>query len=69
MALPAKTVRLMSNHYQNLFDDAVLNMHDWKGVLEVTCDHEARVIFEGVVPGAWERIGEPLVSHHLPDRK
>ncbi|MNV19537.1 hypothetical protein D3C71_1104050 [compost metagenome] len=64
------TVRRMSTSYQNAFDDAVRNMHDHKGTLEVTWrDHEARVIFEGVIAGAWENSGEHIVSHHLPNPK
>jgi hypothetical protein len=68
--LARDTVRRMSTRYQNAFDDAVINMHDYKGTLEVTWrDHESRVIFEGVIAGAWEGIGEHIVSHHLSTPK
>lgn len=68
--LARATVSRMSVRYQNAFDGAVLSMHDDKGTLEVTWrDHESRVIFEGVIAGAWENSGEHIVSHHLPNRK
>lgn len=60
------TVRRMSTAYQNSFDGAVMNLHDHKGVMEITWrDHDARVMFEGVMAGAWEKSGEPIVEHHL----
>lgn len=63
------TVRQMSVRYQNAFDGAILNLHDHKGTLQVTWrDHDARVIFEGVMAGAWESSGEHIVEHHLTKR-
>lgn len=63
-------VNQMSVRYQNAFDGAVVNMHDHKGTLQVTWrDHEARVIFEGVVAGGWEAVGEHIVQHHLAERR
>lgn len=59
-------VKQMSVRYQNAFDGAVLSYHDHKGTLEVEWrDHEARVIFEGVVAGGWEAVGEHMVLHRL----
>ena len=61
-----ETVKRMSIGYQNLFDGAVVNLHDHKGTMEVTWrDHEARMMFEGVLAGAWENNGEHMVEHHL----
>lgn len=64
-----ETVARMSVAYQNAFDGAVLGLHDYKGTLQITWrDHEARVMFEGVLAGAWESSGEHMVEHHLPER-
>jgi hypothetical protein len=58
------TVDLLSQRYQNLWEGAVVTLHDHKGVLEITWrDHETRMLFEGVMAGAWERTGEPCVEH------
>lgn len=63
-----ETVKRLSVHYQNAFDGAVVSMHDHKGTLEITWrDHESRVIFEGVMAGAWEHNGEHMVEHHLAE--
>lgn len=59
-------VALMSNRYQRLWDGAVAAIHDHKGTLEITWrDHESRVMFEGVMVGAWQRHGEHASEHKL----
>lgn len=63
------TVKQMSTRYQNLFEGAVVSLHDYKGTLEIVWrDHESRVIFEGVMAGAWENSGEHIVLHKLAGR-
>jgi len=64
------TVRNMSSRYQNAFEGAVLMMVDAKGTLEVYWrDHESRVLFEGVIAGAWENSGEHVVLHKLAEKR
>ena len=59
-------VSLMSNKYQRLFAGAVVEMGDRKGTLEVLWrDDLSRVMFEGVVCGAWEANGEHCHVHGL----
>ncbi|WP_426026436.1 hypothetical protein [Brevundimonas sp. TSRC1-1] len=63
-----ETVRRLSVEYQNAFDTAVLQLHDYKGTLQITWrDHESRVMFGGVMAGAWEHNGEHMVEHHLAE--
>lgn len=60
------TIRLLSNRYQRHWDGAVVSMKDHKGTLEVTWrDEQSRVMFEGVIVGAWENEGEYMASHAL----
>jgi len=58
--------RLLSNRYRQHWDGAVAAMHDHKGSLEVTWrDEQSRVMFEGVIVGAWEDHGEHSHGHLL----
>lgn len=60
------TVRALSCRYQHHWDGAVVEMRDHKGTLEVAWrDEQSRVMFEGVLVGAWERQGECVASHSL----
>jgi hypothetical protein len=60
------TVALMSHRYQRAWLGAVTSMHDHKGILEVTWrDQQSREIFEGVLVGAWERVGEHAHAHRV----
>lgn len=64
------TVCNMSARYQNAFEGAVIMMVDAKGTLQVYWrDHESRVLFEGVIAGAWENSGESMVLHKLVDKR
>jgi hypothetical protein len=59
-------VAQLSDRYRIAFAGAVSRLHDHKGELEVTWrDAQARIMFEGVVIGAWEAEGEPNHMHHL----
>src|SRR5690606_28947401 len=60
------TVALLSHRYQQQWPGAILAMNDHKGTLEVTWrDEQSRILFEGVMMGAWERSGEHAGSHAL----
>ncbi len=60
------TVKQMSTRYQNAFEGSVVSLHDHKGTLEIVWrDRVSRMIFEGVVAGAWENSGEHIVLHKL----
>lgn len=60
------TMRLMSNRYQNHWEGAILEMRDHKGTLQLIWrDEQSRVMFEGVIVGAWEMHGECMASHAL----
>jgi hypothetical protein len=60
------TVSLLSHRYQHQWPGAILALNDDKGTLEVTWrDEQSRVLFEGVIMGAWERSGEHAGSHAL----
>lgn len=60
------SVRLMSRRYRRLWVGAVVELHDHKGTLLVTWrDIPSRIMFEGVVLGAWEANGEHLHAHAL----
>ena len=60
------TVRSLSNKYQKLWDGAITELADYKGTLYVTWrDEVSRVMFEGVILGAWEANGEHMHSHRL----
>lgn len=56
----------LSNHYKHLWNGAITELADYKGVLTITWrDDLSRVMFEGVILGAWESNGEHLHEHHL----
>lgn len=60
------TVSLLSNRYQRQWPGAIAALNDHKGTLEVTWrDQQSRILFEGVIMGAWERSGEHAASHAL----
>ena len=64
------TVALLSNRYQHHWDGAIVAMNDHKGTLEVTWrDEQSRVIFEGVIMGAWERECEHAGCHAVAERE
>lgn len=68
--LAQATVSLLSVKYQLKWDGAILALEDSKGALTVTWkDETSRVLFEGVILGAWEKIGEQLHRHRLADPK
>ena len=57
-------VRLLSHRYQRHWAGAITELCDHKGTLQVTWrDEQSRVIFEGVIMGAWEREGEHGGAH------
>lgn len=59
-------VALLSHRYQNHWQGAIVALHDHKGTLEVTWrDEQSRVMFEGVIMGAWERECEHAGAHRL----
>lgn len=60
------TARSLSHKYQKLWDGAITELADYKGTLYVTWrDEVSRVMFEGVILGAWEANGEHMHSHAL----
>lgn len=60
------TARGLSNKYQRLWDGAIIELEDRKGTLRVTWrDELSRVMFEGVILGAWEENGEHAHAHAL----
>lgn len=60
------TVRSLSHKYQKLWDGAITELADYKGTIYVTWrDELSRVMFEGVILGAWEANGEHMHSHSL----
>lgn len=60
------TVKLLSARYQNQWPGAIISMHDHKGTLQIVWrDKQSRILFEGVIMGAWERQGEHAGSHDL----
>lgn len=62
------TVNLLSNRYQRRWSGAIAVLNDHKGTLEVTWrDEQSRVMFEGVVMGAWERECEHCGAHALAE--
>lgn len=59
-------VSLMSHRYRRLWSGAVIELHDHKGTLLVTWrDVPSRIMFEGVVLGAWEANAEHAHAHTL----
>lgn len=60
------TVKTLSKRYQHLWNGAIVQLEDSKGVLSVTWrDRESRIAFEGVILGAWEANGEHSYIHLL----
>ena len=60
------TVRSLSHKYRRMWDGAITELADYKGTLYVTWrDELSRVMFEGVILGAWEASGEHANSHQL----
>ena len=60
------TVRNLSHKYQRLWSGAITELADYKGTLYVTWrDEVSRVMFEGVILGAWEANGEHAHHHAL----
>lgn len=60
------TVRDLSHKYQRMWDGAITELADYKGTLSVSWrDELSRVMFEGVIVGAWEANGEHAHTHHL----
>lgn len=63
------TARGLSNKYQRLWDGAIVELADHKGTLIVTWrDELSRIMFEGVILGAWENNGEHAHAHGLADQ-
>jgi len=59
-------VALLSHRYQSQWAGAIVELNDHKGTLEVTWrDEQSRMLFEGVIMGAWERAGEHSGAHAL----
>ncbi len=59
-------VKQLSNRYQGHWRGALSAMRDHKGTLELTWrDEQSRIMFEGVIVGAWEGQAECCVSHAL----
>jgi len=60
------TMRNLSHKYQRLWDGAITELADYKGTLYIIWrDEISRVMFEGVIVGAWEANGEHMHSHGL----
>lgn len=60
------TVRGLSHKYQRLWQGAITELADYKGTLHITWrDELSRVMFEGVILGAWESNGDHMHSHNL----
>lgn len=60
------TVRLLSSSYQRAWDGAIVSLTDDKGTLQVVWrDRESRIMFEGVIMGAWEANGDHAGLHLL----
>lgn len=58
------TVRLLSTRYRNSWSGAIVSLHDEKGTLEVLWrDKLSRIMFEGVIVGAWRDEGECCHAH------
>jgi len=59
-------VRLMSHRYRRMWVGAVIELHDHKGTLLITWrDVPSRIMFEGVILGAWEANAEHAHAHAL----
>lgn len=61
-------VTLMSDKYRSRWNGAIVSLHDHKGMLRIVWrDTQSRIMFEGVIVGAWQRLGEFWCSHDLPN--
>lgn len=59
-------VELQSHRYQHRWQGAIVDLNDDRGTLQVTWrDAQSRVMFEGVIMGAWERECEHAGAHRL----
>jgi hypothetical protein len=59
-------VRHLSYKYRKLWDGAITELTDRKGTLYITWrDEVSRVMFEGVILGAWEANAEYSGAHSL----
>ena len=60
------TVSLLSDKYQSRWNGAIESLHDHKGMLRIIWrDKQSRILFEGAIVGAWQRLGEFWCSHGL----
>lgn len=58
--------QMLSGKYQRLWERAIVALSDYKGTLYVTWrDEVSRVMFEGVILGAWEKSGEHAHHHEI----
>jgi hypothetical protein len=63
-------VRGMSGKYRRIWNGAIVQLEDSKGTLAVTWrDAESRVMFEGVIAGAWEANAEHMMAHELAHQR
>lgn len=63
-------VSLLSRRYRGQWPGAILALCDRKGALEIIWrDEQSRVLFEGVIMGAWERTGEQANIHFIGRRQ
>lgn len=62
----SETVRRLSSRYQLAWDGAITSLHDDGGRLVVTWrDRDSRLMFEGVIIGAWQLEAEELHGHKV----
>lgn len=60
------TIHLFSERYRSRWNGAIISLHDRKGMLRIVWrDGQSRMLFEGSIAGAWERLGERWCSHGL----
>ena len=58
--------RTLSNAYRRLWDGSIVSLADRKGTLYVTWrDEVSRIMFEGIILGAWEANGEHAHHHEI----
>jgi hypothetical protein len=58
--------RMLSAKYQRLWEGAIISLADYKGTIYVEWrDEISRVMFEGVILGAWESSGEHAHHHEI----
>ena len=59
-------VSLLSDKYQSRWNGAIRSLRDNKGMLRVIWrDEQSRILFEGAIAGAWQRLAEFWCSHGL----